>query len=172
VGKEREIRETGIIDIFREDERMKALTIWQPWAQLLAEGKKHNETRSWGTKYRGPILIHSAKAASYNIFCVPDMDEDTLKYFIKAGLKTPEDIENLPRGCIVGMAQLVDCKHIDQTYHDFIRDLCPEEYAFGDFRIGRYAWELKEPVLFDKPMPASGKQGLWNYERSVPNEKD
>lgn len=39
---------------------MRALTLWQPWAQLVALGVKVIETRSWGTKYRGPLLIHAA----------------------------------------------------------------------------------------------------------------
>lgn len=28
---------------------LKVITVWQPWAQLLAEGKKHDETRNWRT---------------------------------------------------------------------------------------------------------------------------
>ena len=32
---------------------MKAITVWQPWAWLLAAGIKHDETRSWRTNYRG-----------------------------------------------------------------------------------------------------------------------
>lgn len=36
---------------------MKALTIWQPWASLIARGVKQYETRSWPTKYRGPIAM-------------------------------------------------------------------------------------------------------------------
>jgi hypothetical protein len=40
---------------------MKAITIWQPWASLIAIGAKQYETRSWETKYRGPIAIHAAK---------------------------------------------------------------------------------------------------------------
>ena len=39
---------------------MKALTIWQPWASLIAGGAKQYETRSWATQYRGPIAIHAA----------------------------------------------------------------------------------------------------------------
>lgn len=39
---------------------MKALTIWQPWASLLACGAKKYETRSWATKYKGQIAIHAA----------------------------------------------------------------------------------------------------------------
>jgi hypothetical protein len=39
---------------------MKALTIWQPWATLIAAGVKRIETRSWSTDYRGPLAIHAA----------------------------------------------------------------------------------------------------------------
>lgn len=37
--------------------RMKALSVRQPWASLIASGHKSIELRSWSTKYRGPILI-------------------------------------------------------------------------------------------------------------------
>ena len=40
---------------------MKAITVLQPWAWLLATGKKRCETRSWKTNYRGEILIHAGK---------------------------------------------------------------------------------------------------------------
>lgn len=40
---------------------MKAITLWQPWASLIAIGAKKYETRSWKTNYRGPIAIHAAK---------------------------------------------------------------------------------------------------------------
>ena len=40
---------------------MKALSVTQPWATLIATGQKQIETRSWGTRYRGPLYIHAAK---------------------------------------------------------------------------------------------------------------
>lgn len=39
---------------------MKAITLWQPWASLVAVGAKTIETRSWSTKHRGPLAIHAA----------------------------------------------------------------------------------------------------------------
>lgn len=42
---------------------MKALTLHQPWASLIATGAKTLETRSWPTRYRGPLAIHAAKTA-------------------------------------------------------------------------------------------------------------
>ena len=40
---------------------MKAISLKQPWASLVADGKKTIETRKWPTKYRGDILIVSSK---------------------------------------------------------------------------------------------------------------
>lgn len=40
---------------------MKAITIIQPWATLIAIGAKRFETRSWATTHRGPIAIHAGK---------------------------------------------------------------------------------------------------------------
>jgi hypothetical protein len=40
---------------------MKALSLKQPWANLIADGKKTIETRTWSTKYRGKLLIVSSK---------------------------------------------------------------------------------------------------------------
>lgn len=33
----------------------------QPWASLIARGRKNIETRSWSTRYRGPLAIHAAQ---------------------------------------------------------------------------------------------------------------
>lgn len=40
---------------------MKAISVKQPWANLIASGRKTIETRTWATDYRGPLLIVSSK---------------------------------------------------------------------------------------------------------------
>ena len=40
---------------------MKVLSIKEPWASLIINGYKEYEFRSWKTKYRGKILIHTSK---------------------------------------------------------------------------------------------------------------
>jgi len=47
---------------------MKAISLLQPWATLVVTGVKTIETRSWGTKYRGPILIHASQGKAGSIF--------------------------------------------------------------------------------------------------------
>lgn len=44
---------------------MKAITILQPWAALIACGAKKIETRSWYTDHRGQIAIHAGKSEKY-----------------------------------------------------------------------------------------------------------
>ena len=48
--------------------KIKAISLHQPWASWIAEGKKTIETRMWPTRYRGPLLIvstRSPKVAGY-----------------------------------------------------------------------------------------------------------
>lgn len=46
---------------------MKALTLHQPWASLIAVGAKKIETRSWSTSYRGPLAIHAAASVPTSV---------------------------------------------------------------------------------------------------------
>lgn len=39
---------------------IRALTLHQPWASLVAWGVKHYETRPRPLSYRGPLAIHAA----------------------------------------------------------------------------------------------------------------
>ncbi len=40
---------------------MKAISIKEPWASLIKNGLKDIETRTWATKYRGPLLLCASK---------------------------------------------------------------------------------------------------------------
>lgn len=148
---------------------MKAITVWQPWASLLATGKKHIETRSWRTNYRGEILIHAAKKPYSQIeLIIPREDRKLIEDALR--LRYIDWKERVPTSVIVGKANLVNCVLIDETTAELIKEQHPDEYAFGDFTPGRYAWVMESPVLFKEPIPAKGKQGLWNWEGEIPNE--
>ena len=45
---------------------LKALSIKQPWASMIERGEKTIETRTWATKYRGPLLIVASKEPRIN----------------------------------------------------------------------------------------------------------
>jgi hypothetical protein len=65
---------------------MKALSVKQPWANLLASGKKTIETRLWPTDYRGPLLIVSSKTPKIH-----------------------------PAGYALAIAELVDCRPMSKS---------------------------------------------------------
>lgn len=134
---------------------MKVITIWQPWASLITYGHKQIETRSWPTRYRGEILIHSAKKSMKDIERTHQVDCDLIESRLGVAL------ESLPYGYIIGKAEIIDCIEITR---DFVNTLAADERAFGNYEIGRYAWILKNPVLFSEPIQAKGFQGLWNYK--------
>lgn len=141
---------------------MKIMTVSQPYAQLLAAGKKHDETRSWPTDYRGEILIYATMKE-------PKISRVAMKSALRSlrCRKLYNRFVNFPTKAIIGTAVLTDCKLIDQAYHDFTEWLCPEEYLYGDFTIGGYAWRLEKPRLFKNPIPASGRLGLGDFGEDV-----
>ncbi len=154
---------------------MKAITLWQPWASLLACGAKKYETRSWATRYRGPIAIHAAlkNPCGNDIFC------NLSEKMIIAAYKALGNVsfKYLPRGVIIATAELIGCWPM-QEVNSFTRPMesdCTREVTvyplngeilFGDWTPGRYAWELDNIKLLDEPIATKGKQGLWNWEAS------
>ncbi|MGN9098497.1 ASCH domain-containing protein [Flintibacter porci] len=148
---------------------MKAITIRQPWATLAVSldrsGKplKSVETRSWKTSYRGPIAIHAGKIVPDMFFMgmkEPDMDE-----FFSVGLYGDKSILCLPYGAVIGKVTLVDCVPIEKLYGGSLDTT--RERAFGDWEPGRYGWILANPIRFMTPIPARGKQGIWEWDEPV-----
>lgn len=66
-----------------------ALSVKQPWANLIASGRKNLEIRSWSTSYRGPLLICSSKKPAIEPFgcavCLVDLVDIVI--FDKARLR-------------------------------------------------------------------------------------
>lgn len=135
---------------------IKALTIWQPWSHLKALNLKKYETRSWATSYRGPVAIHAAAKPIAQIRkLIPRTDLLRIQNLLYAGL------DELPLGAVEGIGNLIACHLIDKA---FVAKLSEQERRLGDFTLGRFAWEFEDIRLLDKPVPAKGAQGLWNWE--------
>lgn len=92
---------------------MKALTIWQPWASLIARGVKQYETRSWPTKYRGPIAIHAAvKDPNKLPGAVKEELERAVRELFNAEKCQSSPWRWLPTGAVIATAELVEVWHI------------------------------------------------------------
>ncbi|TGE35893.1 ASCH domain-containing protein [Desulfosporosinus fructosivorans] len=136
---------------------MKAISLLQPWASLV--GIKMIETRSWATKYRGPLAIHASKGFSKLLrdLCNTQPFKAVLSKF---GL----NVDNLPLGAIVATCNLVDCIKMTPEFIDFVKSAKGHEYEFGVYEVGRYAWILEDVKRLDKPIPAKGALSLWEWE--------
>jgi hypothetical protein len=91
---------------------VKCLTVRQPHAQLIVLGPKRIETRSWATKYRGPLVIHAGKHEPAHIKEVPLSSEGVALYDALAEATGREDYGWLPLGAIIGSCNLVDVVRI------------------------------------------------------------
>ncbi len=129
---------------------MRALTVLQPWAWFLAQGKKQFETRPWFTSYRGPIAIHAGKGRQGDFFTGAEQ---------LAG-RCPA---RLTYGAIVAVADLVEVVRVEHVRGR----LTTEELRLGDYTSGRFAWHFPRVVPLETPIQISGAQGLWNLPDEI-----
>lgn len=151
---------------------VKAISIRQPWASLIAIGSKRIETRSWHTNYRGPIAIHASKTYRKSERALEQDQDfyDELRLFYDRPF-------NLPTGEIIAVADLVSCVQAEKIRPvadgPLILPLVPRsdgtfiaesrEGAFGYFADGRFAWVLGS-VRRIEPVGAKGSLGIWEFQ--------
>lgn len=140
---------------------MRAITIWQPYASLIAAGVKRFETRS----FRPPAALIGKRIAIHAAVrpCKPmefgRIVEALCKHTPGVGY-----IDELPRGVVVATAIISTAYRAED-----IRDtLSAEELAVGGWygtpeKPQRFGWLLRDVVKLDQPVPAKGKQGWWEW---------
>ena len=135
---------------------MRAISLWQPWATLVALAEKEYETRSWFTDYRGPLAIHAAKR-----FSVSERElfyrQPFLGAFQSHGLVNSN---MLPLGAVICTVELVDCVPTEWA-RTRIRD---KGIAFGNYGGFRWAWKFANITVLDMPVPYRGSQKWFNYD--------
>lgn len=154
---------------------MKALTILQPWASLIACGAKQIETRSWATKYRGEIAIHAGKNEQF----ISAVRNEPFASALSHIYNPSKMAMGFDCGKVIAIADLVACSRVigKSTYWsgplglirvtlENGRIITGTEREFGDYAYGRYAWIL-DNVQQIKPITAKGSQGIWDWEGQV-----
>ena len=172
------------------ESELRAISLWQPHASLVALGVKPIETRSWATKYRGRLLIHAAATDRGGVLmaAVPALNavgycENPMCREVHGGGR----LRPLPLGAFVATCTLIDVVPIIDRYSGVrsARDrvltvdhtdgglvvVTPDDLPvwrdvtdqrpYGDFTPGRYAWLLADVEALPEPIPARGRQGLW-----------
>jgi ASCH domain len=125
---------------------IKALTIRQPFPELILRRRKPFEIRSWKTNYRGPLLIHSAMRVKS-------------EFAKKLGLNP----ERLTTGAFVGVAVLSDVR----PYSRADSRLLHARRAGGGWYPYLFSWVLKKPLRITNPIKAKGKLRLFTVSASV-----
>jgi len=145
---------------------MKARSLWQPWATLWAAGLKQNETRSKLTHHRGVLLIHAAKLKTPELreLCQQEPFREALEVLGYASY------DDLPFGCLVGQAEIVDCGQVESIKNNQVLVNTPKHYrtihsaheqAFGDYSVGRWIYFAQNHMRYIRPAPLCGQQGMW-----------
>lgn len=136
---------------------MKALTVQQPWAWAIFNGKRiENRTQLWS--YRGPLAIHAggrwsdrgerddrvraaARYAGMRSFCA-DLDRDAFEF-----------------GAILGVVDLVDCHPDAGCCKPWGESAYVEHGGRERRRITHLILENPRPLA--EPIPCKGALGLW-----------
>ncbi len=156
---------TQLLAELQHPHSLKALTLTQPWATLMAVGAKHIETRSWSTTHRGLLAIHAAKgfpAWAEDICQEPFVCGALLDAGYVSRGTTRTNPRDLPLGQVVAIASLDRVERITQSY-----PVTKMERAFGDYRVGRFAWHFSAIYRLTSPIAARGSLGLWTWDPPV-----
>jgi hypothetical protein len=130
---------------------MRAITISQPWASTISDGKKFVENRTWPTLHRGPLAIHAGKGS---------------KYMTARQIRESE----MPFASVIATCTLDACIYLnwpDKRIEDGLPSwLTLQEFYNHRHTEGPWCWVLGNVKKLELPIPAKGFQGIWNWDRS------
>ena len=118
---------------------MKAISVKQPWAGLIAGGQKTIETRTWSTPYRGPILICSSLQ--------PDPEALALEMLVYHQHKAA--------GTALATADLCACRPMTKA---------DEAAAMCEFYPRAWAWVLENIRPLPIPRRVRGQLGIFEVD--------
>jgi predicted transcriptional regulator len=123
---------------------LKCLSVSQPFANLIVQGKKTIELRKWNTNFRGEFFVHAP-----------------LKIRTK-DCKRLKINEELVTGAIIGKVELIDVK----KYNSKKEIISDKKFHFADkeFQNSIYGFLLKNPKFFRVPIPCKGKLGFFEID--------
>lgn len=124
---------------------MLALSIRQPWANLILKAGKDIENRDWSTKVRGRILIHAAKGCTRMEF---DDAIECAEFIIHRPINA--NLDTIERGGIVGSVEIVDCV----------------QRSDSPWFMGRFGFVLRDPQILPFT-PWKGQLGFFDVPESA-----
>ena len=122
---------------------MKCLSVCQPFAELIVQGKKTIELRKWNTKFRGEFLVHAPQKIRL---------DDCKRLKIKS---------NLTVGAIIGKVELIDVKEYENAVQ--IKIDSKKHLASNDGSGSKYGFILQNPKQLRIPIPCSGQLNFFEF---------
>jgi len=122
-----------------------ALSIRQPWAELIISGRKTVEVRSWITEYRGKLWVHAGKTSNSEL-------ENTF------------GLHDLFKGGYIGSVQLSATVPLDSERWELWRE---RHLDSAGYVPGQFGWILERPIRFHAPIPGPGSLSLFQPARDI-----
>ncbi|SFT82634.1 ASCH domain-containing protein [Paraburkholderia aspalathi] len=123
-----------------------ALSIRQPWAELIVSGRKTIEVRTWTTDYRGAVFIHASKSVA----------EEFVPLF--------PDVIPTYLGGLIGIVNVVSVESFSQATWSRLR---PGHLVPGPMPKGAFGWKLEKAKRLVHPLPVRGQLGLFPLSEQV-----
>jgi len=151
---------------------MKALTIKQPWAQLIVDGIKDIENRTWKTNFRGRVYIHASQKAipmnglpnGFNPTKEQWQDLVHNHWDIKEG-RLPDLMAAYPCSAIIGEVEIIDCvlNHTSIWAQHIAKVIKVIDGVKTTIDVPVYNWVLANPVKYYEPiLNIKGALSFWD----------
>ena len=142
---------------YTADQDLRVLTLWQPWASLMAWGEKEVETRGRKiTKGRHWVAIHASARKCQQADCAND--SHLMEALRRHGYANPHTITpwELPLGKILAVVWFCPALQAELM----ARIISDKEKSFGGYAPGRWTWRASGLQVLRQPIPWKGGQGL------------
>jgi hypothetical protein len=136
---------------------MKALSIKQPWASLIAHGIKNIENRTWKTNFRGKIYIHASSVSKGMLGLLNKEQVNDLRS------KSSLDFE-FTTSAIIGEVDIIDCVINHSSVWAEETEVRGKTVDEEIMYVGKpiWNWVLANAVLYDEPiLNVKGKLSFW-----------
>ena len=126
---------------------MKCLSVCQPFANLIIQGKKTVELRKWNTKFRGEFLVHAPQKIRL---------EDCKRLKIK-----PE----MTVSAIIGKVEWIDVKEYENATQ--IKKDSKKHLALNGESDNKYGFILQNPKQLRVPIPCNGQLNFFEFKSEL-----
>lgn len=146
----------------RSRRHLRGLTVRQPWATKIADGRKTIEVRTWRTGWRGAVLIHSGRDRRH---LREAAGEDASALGLSKRLREWPASALYPLGAVLAVARIADCRRLEPDDGPALdipgwADLWPEHGMA--FTTDLWGWVLADVSRALPPhAPLRGRLGLW-----------